>query len=100
MPSPTTARNRHIVDQLADVRAEIKALQETEKVLKAAISKMMGSSDTLGGDQYVAIQKTQERKGSLDAEKITAAGLDPEQFRKPATVAFILHVEPRVAEVA
>lgn len=94
------SRNRHIVDQLADIRAEIKALQETEKVLKAAISKKMGDSDTLGGDQFIAIQTLTERAGSIDAKAMKKAGIDVARFRKEPTVVQTIRVEPRVAEVA
>lgn len=92
--------NRHIVDQLADVRAEIKTLQDREKVLKAAVSKRMGEADTLGGDEFIAIQTLTERAGSIDAKAMERAGIDPARFRKPAIVVQTIRVERRVSEVA
>ncbi len=94
------ARNRHMVDQLADVRAKIKELQGEESALKAQISAAMGSADSLGGDQFVAFQRVSERKGAIDEARIKAAGLDPDALRKPAVTVYSLVVEPRVSEAA
>jgi len=49
--------NRHIVDQLAEVRAQIKALEAREAELKTQISTAMGSANSLGGDEFIALQK-------------------------------------------
>jgi hypothetical protein len=92
--------NRHPVDRLADVRAEIKALEDVEADLKAEIGKLMGTSDALGGDEFIAYQRLEARRGSLDAKKIEAAGLDPDRFRKASTTAVVLRVERRVSEAA
>lgn len=93
-------KNRHPVDRLADVRAEIKKLQDEETDLKAQITTEMGSSDSLGGDQYIASQALQERKGNIDDAAMKADGLDPEKYRKPASTFIVLKVEPRVMEAA
>lgn len=93
-------KNRHPVDRLADVRAEIKKLQDEETDLKAQITTEMGSADSLGGDQYIASQSLQERKGGLDETAMKAAGVDPEKYRKPKSTFIILKVEPRVMEAA
>lgn len=94
--------NRHPVDRLADVRAAIKRLQDEESDLKAQISAEMGSADSLGGDEYIASQKLQERKGGLDEKKIAehlgVKSLDP--YRKPATTFVVIKTEPRAREVA
>jgi hypothetical protein len=92
-------RNRHPVDQLADVRFQIKILQEHESDLKALISAEMGSSDSLGGDEFIAFQTIQNRKGGIDEAKLKAAGVDPDLYRKPASTAHVLRVERRMAEV-
>lgn len=92
--------NRHIVDQLADVRAEKKRLEEREAELRAAISAAMGENDSLGGDEYIAMQKVSERRGALDEKKLAAAGIDPDKFRKSAVTVYSLVVERRVMEAA
>lgn len=97
-----TSGNRHIVDQLADVRAEIRELQAKESGLKEAVGHMMGSADSLGGDEFIASQAISERKGSLDEKAIAKAlGVDNlDQFRKPATPVVTIRVERRISEVA
>lgn len=93
-------KNRHPVDRLADVRAEIKKLQDEEADLKALITTEMGSADSLGGDQYIASQALQERKGGMDEAAMKTAGVDPEKFRKPSSTFIVIKVEPRVMEAA
>jgi len=99
---PGNSRNRHPVDQLADVRAEIKRLTAVEDDLKAKITKEMGTRDSLGGDQFIASQALQERKGGLDEARIAAAlRLDNlDAYRKPKSTFVVLKVEPRVMAVA
>lgn len=92
--------NRHIVDQLADVRAEIKALKAREDDLKDQISTAMGASDSLGGDQFIALQKVSTRKGSIDAAALKKAGVDADKFRKADVTVYQILVEPRVMEAA
>jgi hypothetical protein len=95
-----TSRNRHPVDRLADVRAEIKRLQVEEIDLKAMIQTEMGSADSLGGDQYIASQSLQERKGGIDEAAMKAAGIDLDKYRKSSSTFVLLKVEPRVMEMA
>lgn len=92
--------NRHIVDQLADVRAQIKMLQESEKDLKDAICDAMGHADSLGGDEWIALQRISERKGAIDTKALEKAGIDVEAFRKPPTVVYQIVTERRVQEDA
>jgi uncharacterized protein (UPF0335 family) len=87
--------NRHPVDQLAIVRQDIKELQARESELKDQIGKLMGTADSLGGDEWIARQSIQERKGGIDEAKLKAAGIDADAFRKPATTAIVLRVERR-----
>lgn len=91
-------RNRHIVDQLADVRAQIKELKGIEDDLKAQISSAMGKSDSLGGDEHLAYQTLSTRKGAIDAKALEKAGVDVEKYRKPDTVVQTIRVERRVVE--
>ena len=81
--------NRHPVDQLADVRETIKTLQAREAELKDEIGKLMGKADSLGGDEWIARQSLQERKGSIDEARLKAAGIDAEegQMTSPARLA-------------
>ena len=44
--------NRHPVDQLADVRSEIKILKEREQALRAEV---LASSDDMSGDENEAV---------------------------------------------
>lgn len=94
--------NRHIVDRLADVRGRIKEFETEETELKARVSAEMGGRDSLGGDEFIAIQSLTNRKGGLDEAKIAAAlkvdNLDA--YRKPGTVVHSLKVERRMTEVA
>lgn len=90
--------NRHPVDQLANVRATIKTLQEREAELKDQIGTMMGAADSLGGDEFIAIQKLKTRKGGLDAKKLEAKFGDLTAYRKKDTTFIELSVEARVME--
>lgn len=92
--------NRHPVDQLALVRQTIKHLQDREAELKAEIGALMGSNDSLGGAEFIALQKLQQRKGAIDEAALKKAGIDPDQYRKPASTFIVLQTEPRVSEVA
>lgn len=77
------AANRHIVDQLADVRAQSKELAEREALLKEQILKAFGKKDILRGDEFVAFRSTSVRKGNLDEQALRAKGIDPDRYRKP-----------------
>ena len=92
--------NRHIVDQLADVRADIRALEEKEAKLKDAISVLMGGADSLGGEEFIARQKLSTRKGALDQKAMEADGIDVAAYRKPDITVYSLVVERRVVEEA
>jgi hypothetical protein len=78
MPRPNTvperntttaadAANRHPVDQLADVRAEIRTLKGREDELRDAI---LGGECSGVGDQYVARIDTREKR-TLDVDLLT-----------------------------
>ena len=99
-PKEKEMRNRHIVDQLADVRAQIKELKQREGDLKDQISAAMGKSDSLGGDQFMALQKVSTRKGAIDTAKLQKAGIDVDAYRKADTTVYQIVVEPRVMEAA
>lgn len=94
------ARNRHPVDDLADVRAEIKRLEAREEDLKAEVGKLMGSADHIGGDEYIATQSIGERKGNIDEKAAKAAGVDIEKYRKPPSTVVKILVERRAVEGA
>ena len=67
MPNTTETQNRHPVDQLFDVREQIKLLEAEEKALRAHI---MDSGDT-DGDEHVAMVKESTRK-TLDRPSLEA----------------------------
>lgn len=95
-----TQSNRHPVDRLSDVRAQIKALKSQEDDLKAEVSKQMGDKDSLGGDQYIARQKLSERAGAVDTKAMKAAGIDIDAYRKPPVTVMTILVEEREQEAA
>ena len=92
--------NRHPVDALADVRAQIKALTELEASLKTQVSALMGQTDCVEGDQYVATLAVSERKGGICEKALKLAGIDPDRFRKDAVTVFSLKLGLRVAQAA
>lgn len=97
---PDKGTNRHPVDQLAQVRATIKQLQDRESELKAEVSQMMGNRDSLGGDEFIARQTVTERKGAIDEKAMAAAGIKPDAYRKPPVTVYSIRCEPRVMEEA
>ena len=92
--------NRHPVDQLANIRATIKTLQDREAELKAEIGVLMGERDSLGGDEFIARQELRSRKGGLDEKKLADRIGDLSAFRKSDSTYIVLSVEPRAMEVA
>jgi hypothetical protein len=58
---PIPTRNRHPVDELGDIRAEIKKLEERDAELREQIISGKCSPD---GDQYRAAIKQQSRDAS------------------------------------
>lgn len=60
--------NRHPVDRLADVREQIKVLDEEADSLKAAIL----ASGQLKGAEYLA-QVSEAKRATLDRDKLEAA---------------------------
>jgi hypothetical protein len=74
--------NLHPVDQLVAIRAQIKALQELESTVKTEVSRLIGGSETLTGNEWTAIQSLSTRKGGLDEKALKAAGIDTEAYRK------------------
>lgn len=95
MDNIATPVNRHIVDQLADVREQIKQLEAHESDLKSQVSTVMGGADSLGGDEYIARQTISSRAGSIDAKALKSAGVDVDKYRKPGTTIFSIKVERR-----
>lgn len=99
-PHQKSMGNRHIVDQLSDIRAQIKELKKDEAACVSKISQQMGDGDSLGGDQFIARQIISTRKGSVDTARLAADGIDVDAYRKPETIAYSLRLEARVREVA
>lgn len=98
LQAQSTLSNRHAVDRLALVRAEIKALQAKEDVLKALVEGMMGDDAAIGGDEFIARRITSTRKGGLDEDALRRSGVDVERYRKPPTETVSLRVVQRVVE--
>lgn len=90
--------NRHPVDQLAQVRATIKVLQEREADLKEEITGLMGAATSVGGSEFIAKLKPNVRKGALDEKKLAAKLGDLTKYRKPETHFSVLTLEARVLE--
>lgn len=100
MNAISNSSNRHIVDQLADVRAAIKELQAREDELRTLVSVEMGDGDSLGGSEFIARQVLTKRAGSIDTKAAEAAGIDLSAYRKPDTIVYSIRCERRVSEVA
>ena len=92
--------NRHPVDELAEVRADIKVLKYREDELKEQVAGMMGDQDSVGGDEWIAEQALSERKGSIDEKAAKAAGVDLDRFRKPTTTIVTIRTVKRAREDA
>jgi hypothetical protein len=86
--------NRHPVDRLAEIRAEIAVLKEEEADLRARI--INGEVVPLRGEEWVAVVRARDRRviTVADAERV----LPPEQFKRivrhERIVAVILHELP------
>ena len=92
--------NTHAADQLASIRAQIKALQEAESALKTQISREIGDGSSLVGDEWIAEQSLTTRKGGLDEKKLVAAGVDVDAFRKPDSAVLTLRTVLRISRLA
>ncbi|MCW7544866.1 hypothetical protein N7I30_13745 [Aurantimonas litoralis] len=98
---PTTTKNRHPVDELADIKAQKAELDEREKALKAQIIEMAGPRDAVGGDEFIAMVSLQSRK-SLNRKALE------DRFGKAAVAAcdregepfFVVKTQPRAVEAA
>lgn len=93
MHATTSSSNRHIVDQLADIRDVIKSLQIKEADLKDEVAKQMGKNDSLGGNEFIAYQTVNTRKGGIDEAELKRRGVDIP--RKPETVVYSLRLQRR-----
>lgn len=98
--------NRHPVDELADIRTQIKALETRESVLKEAIIHLLsdppfpGDTQRIDGDEYVASVSLIESH-RLDRKEVEKA-LSPKRFAlclKPS-VAITVRVSPRQQQEA
>lgn len=98
MTAISVSGNRHVVDQLADIREQIKSLKAKEDELKDLISKEMGDADSLGGDEFIACQVLSTRKGGLDAKAMEADGIDVAKYRKADVTVYSLRIERREME--
>ncbi|MCF3934319.1 hypothetical protein L1787_12960 [Acuticoccus sp. M5D2P5] len=101
-PFKSEHSNRHCVDRLGLLRAHVKSATALEKDLKNEVCALMGEADSLGGDEFIAQQRLQERKGGLDEKAIAKAlGVDNlDAYRKPSTTSLVLDVKQRVEEEA
>lgn len=100
MANQNVTANRHPVDALADVRAQIKVLAEQETALKEIVSKMMGSNDAIEGEDFIATQSVSERKGGIDEKALKAAGINVDDYRKANVSVYTLKVCVRTARAA
>lgn len=92
----TAGSNRHPVDRLHDLRAQIKALEAEEKEAAAAVSKLMAGAGSVGGDEYIATESIGERAGSIDAAKLAKDGIDVDSYRKKSSVVVKITLAKRV----
>jgi hypothetical protein len=93
---PFKAGNRHIVDRLGALRRLIREAETLEKELKTEVGYLMGSRDSLGGDEFIARQTIGERKGGWDDKKLEdELGLRAEKFRKPPVTIVTIRTDLR-----
>lgn len=88
-------KNRHIVDQLADVRCQRMALQDREAALRARINRAMGDHTELEGDEFIAYRADVRIPGTIDPTKLRAIGLNADRFRKRGSTERRISIEPR-----
>ena len=88
-------KNRHVVDDLADLRFQRKELEERETQLRARVIEEMGTCDTLQGDQFVAHREQQRMRGAIDPARLRKAGIDPARYRKRGITFQRIITEPR-----
>lgn len=94
--APFKNSNRSDVDLIGDLRAVIKEAKSIEEELKEKILESFGSSDSVGGADFIAYQTLQERKGSFDEKKLRARfGDEIDECRKPPSSSIKLDVKPR-----
>lgn len=90
--------NHHVVDRLAMLRQHIRAAQDLEKSLKDEVAQLMGSADSLGGDEFIARQKVTTRKGPFDEKRLAEVlGDMVERYRKPETTVYRIDTVQREA---
>jgi len=77
--------NVHPADALAEIRAEIKALQVREAFFRA---KLMADDATLVGEAYEAVVETQKTM-RLDQEKLRTALGDLEKFKSESSMVVV-----------
>ena len=97
IPTPV---NRHPVDRLADLRAQIKALSAEEKDIANEVSRLIGDGTSIGGNEYIATQGQVERKGSIDAKKLAADGIDVDAYRGAPSISFPITLARRAVDEA
>lgn len=100
--------NRHPVDQLAETRAQIKALQDRESELKERVIDMLadrpqrGETQTVDGDEFQAAISLVESE-RLDRQAVEKA-LTPSKFakclKKASSVTVRVNPRARLEEAA
>ena len=95
-----TPVNRHVVDQLADIRAQIKQLKNDEADCVDEVIAAMTVKDSLGGDQFIAMRTITNRKGSVDYKAMESAGIQVDLYRKPPTTVCTIRLQERIVEAA
>lgn len=75
------------VDRLRTIRAQLRELQDEEKHLVEGLKLELGEAEALTtGGRVLVTWKSQTRKGAVDTKALAAAaGLDPDDYRRPAT---------------
>lgn len=101
--------NRHVVDQLADIRAKIKTLKKDEQScvdeIKAMARTPAGDLDYIAGNEFIASMNESTRKGAINNESLDEFlqfhhSKTIEEFRKAPTTVLSIRLERRENEVA
>lgn len=77
----------NILQEYIETQAQIKALKAREEELKLLLkSRIEAHNGCYREDDAQVIVVNEQRKGSINLDKLEAAEIDPDNFRKPSII--------------